>query len=135
MRKIFDTTAGGLYDRDTGLVRFGARDYDPMLGRWSVKDPIRFAGGSTNLYAYVLNNPINLVDPNGKEVISFLVCEAINGAMTAYSVNHTYSQLTENTDLLRDQLMRVNEEISQCPAEDTRRLGELLRIRFGRCVS
>jgi uncharacterized protein RhaS with RHS repeats len=25
--------AGGLYDRDTGLVRFGARDYDPLTGR------------------------------------------------------------------------------------------------------
>jgi RHS repeat-associated protein len=27
--------AGGLYDRDTGLVRFGARDYDPSTGRWA----------------------------------------------------------------------------------------------------
>jgi RHS repeat-associated protein len=25
--------AGGLYDHDTGLVRFGARDYDPQTGR------------------------------------------------------------------------------------------------------
>ena len=25
--------AGGLYDADTGLVRFGARDYDPQVGR------------------------------------------------------------------------------------------------------
>jgi uncharacterized protein RhaS with RHS repeats len=32
--------AGGLYDRDTGLVRFGARDYDPETGRWTAKDPI-----------------------------------------------------------------------------------------------
>jgi uncharacterized protein RhaS with RHS repeats len=26
--------AGGLYDRDTGLVKFGFRDYDPAIGRW-----------------------------------------------------------------------------------------------------
>ena len=32
--------AGGLYDRDTGLTRFGARDYDPNTGRWTAKDPI-----------------------------------------------------------------------------------------------
>jgi len=57
--------AGGLYDRETGLVRFGARDYDPEVGRWTAKDPILFAGGDTNLYGYVLNDPINLVDPNG----------------------------------------------------------------------
>ena len=39
--------AGGLYDRDTGLVHFGARDYDADTGRWTVKDPIGFAGGDS----------------------------------------------------------------------------------------
>jgi RHS repeat-associated protein len=57
--------AGGLYDPDTGLVRFGARDYDPETGRWTAKDPIRFAGGDANLYGYVLNDPVNLIDPTG----------------------------------------------------------------------
>ncbi len=57
--------AGGLYDRDTRLLRFGARDYDPEIGRWTAKDPLRFRGGDTNLYAYVLNDPINLTDPTG----------------------------------------------------------------------
>ena len=41
--------AGGLYDQDTGLVRFGARDYDPSISRWTAKDPIDFAGGDVNL--------------------------------------------------------------------------------------
>ena len=36
--------AGGLYDADTGLVRFGARDYDPAIGRWTAKGPDRFCG-------------------------------------------------------------------------------------------
>ena len=65
--------AGGLYDQHTGLVRFGARDYDPVTGRWAAKDPIRFAGGDTNLYGYVVNNPINLIDIyglDGKQVVS-----------------------------------------------------------------
>jgi RHS repeat-associated protein len=57
--------AGGLHDRDTGLVRFGYRDYSPELGRFVAKDPIDFAGGDTNLYAYVMNDPVNLVDPDG----------------------------------------------------------------------
>ncbi|MCG8550419.1 MAG: hypothetical protein MI799_08465 [Desulfobacterales bacterium] len=57
--------AGGLYDPDTGLVRFGFRDYDPDTGRWTAKDPIFFAGGDTDLYGYVLNDPINFVDPEG----------------------------------------------------------------------
>ncbi len=57
--------AGGLYDRDTKLVRFGYRDYDPETGRWTAKDPILFAGGDTDLYGYCLNDPVNFVDPEG----------------------------------------------------------------------
>jgi RHS repeat-associated protein len=59
--------AGGLRDRDTGLVRFGARDYDPQLGRWTSKDPIRFDGGQTNLYVYSGDDPINEIDPTGRD--------------------------------------------------------------------
>jgi RHS repeat-associated protein len=57
--------AGGLHDRDTDLVRFGFRDYDPDVGRWTAKDPILFAGGDVDLYGYCLNDPINWVDPDG----------------------------------------------------------------------
>ena len=57
--------AGGLHDRDTGLVRFGYRDYDPDIGRWTAKDPIFFAGGNTDLYGYVLNDPNNFIDALG----------------------------------------------------------------------
>jgi RHS repeat-associated protein len=63
--------AGGSHDRDTGLVRFGFRDYDPDVGRWTAKDPIGFAGGDTDLYGYVLNDPVNTVDPIG--LLSILI--------------------------------------------------------------
>ncbi|WP_374033379.1 RHS repeat-associated core domain-containing protein [Bdellovibrio bacteriovorus] len=57
--------AGGFYDRNTPLVRFGARDYDPETGRWTSKDPILFNGGDTNLYGYVFSDPVNFIDPTG----------------------------------------------------------------------
>lgn len=57
--------AGGLYDPDTGLVRFGFRDYDPETGRWTTNDPAGFVAGSSNLYAYSGNNPLNRIDPSG----------------------------------------------------------------------
>jgi RHS repeat-associated protein len=57
--------AGGLYDAETELVRFGARDYDAETGRWTAKDPIRFDGG-INLYEYAGSSPIVLVDPTGR---------------------------------------------------------------------
>ena len=61
--------SGGLYDKDTGLVRFGVRDYDPQTGRWTSKDPILFASGTSNLYEYVLNDPVNKIDLNGLQAI------------------------------------------------------------------
>jgi RHS repeat-associated protein len=57
--------AGGLFDRDTRLGRFGARDYDAALGRWLAKDPLRVDGGDANLYAYVGNDPVNFLDVGG----------------------------------------------------------------------
>jgi RHS repeat-associated protein len=57
--------AGGIYDLHTHLVRFGARDYDAETGRWTAKDPIRFKGRDSNLYGYVLSDPINWIDPMG----------------------------------------------------------------------
>ncbi len=59
--------AGGLYDRDTGLVRFGERDYDPAAGRWTAKDPRSFEARDTNLYGYVHGDPVNLTDPTGRD--------------------------------------------------------------------
>lgn len=56
---------GGLYDRDTGLVKFGFRDYDPNVGRWTAKDPIGFRVRSVDLYGYCLNDPVNVIDPLG----------------------------------------------------------------------
>jgi RHS repeat-associated protein len=60
--------AGGLYDRDTKLVRFGERDYDVEAGRWTDKDPLAFAGGDTNLYSYALADPIDFTDPAGTQI-------------------------------------------------------------------
>jgi RHS repeat-associated protein len=64
--------AGGLWDADTGLVRFGARDYDPATGRWTAIDPLGLGGESTNLYAYVLSDPVNRFDPTGSISIPFV---------------------------------------------------------------
>jgi RHS repeat-associated protein len=56
--------AGGLYDLNTKLIRFGYRDYNPDLGRWTAKDPSGFVDGE-NLYMYVLNDPLSFSDRYG----------------------------------------------------------------------
>ena len=57
--------AGGLYDTQTKLTRFGARDYDAESEDGRQRIQFRFSGGDTNLYGYVLSDPINMVDPSG----------------------------------------------------------------------
>ena len=81
--------AGGLYDHQTKLVKFGAREYDGSTGRWLSKDPIGFEGGDSNLYGYVLQDPVNMIDPEGKFwtavaswAIKQIVKYPINKAMT-----------------------------------------------------
>jgi RHS repeat-associated protein len=59
--------AGGIYDHQTKLVRFGARDYDGQVGRWVSKDPILFEGDTSNLYEYANNNPVDYIDPKGTD--------------------------------------------------------------------
>lgn len=46
-------------------MRFGARDYDAEIGRWTTKDPVLFNGKSTSLYVYSLNDPVNNTDASG----------------------------------------------------------------------
>jgi RHS repeat-associated protein len=57
--------AGGLYDNDTGLVRFGFRDFSPLTGQWTARDPIGFQPGQLSLYCYAGNDPVNSIDPIG----------------------------------------------------------------------
>ncbi|WP_437741284.1 RHS repeat-associated core domain-containing protein [Sorangium sp. So ce1504] len=66
-------------DQATGLYYFGARYYDPRSSVWLSPDPILdeymaggpsggvFNPGNLGLYSYTLNNPVNLVDPDGRQ--------------------------------------------------------------------
>ena len=60
---------GHIRDTDTGLTYMQARYYDPVIGRFLSNDPVGFAEGGVdyfNRYAYTANNPVNLVDPDGR---------------------------------------------------------------------
>lgn len=52
----------------TGLYYFRARYYSSTFQRFIAQDPIGFAGGDANLYAYVKNSSPNLADPFGRQV-------------------------------------------------------------------
>lgn len=58
---------GKVYDAESGLYYFINRYYDPSVGRFVQEDPIKVSLDQSNLYVYVGNNPLNLVDPLGLE--------------------------------------------------------------------
>ncbi len=64
--------AGKRFDAELGLSYFGHRYYDANLGRWISTDPVGFIDG-TNLYAYVLNNPLGFFDPDGRSIGGFVL--------------------------------------------------------------
>jgi RHS repeat-associated protein len=59
---------GGLMDSVTGLVHFGARDYDSFTGRWMQQDPKGYINGA-NKYQLELSSPIGRSDPSGENAV------------------------------------------------------------------
>ncbi|HLN34652.1 MAG TPA: RHS repeat-associated core domain-containing protein [Nitrososphaeraceae archaeon] len=66
-------------DTETNLDYFGARYYDSEIGRWLSPDPLADKYPGWSPYNYCLNNPVNLVDPDGRDVIVLLASKGASG--------------------------------------------------------
>lgn len=62
---------GKEYDRMYGLnwYDFGARMYDPLLPKFTTMDPLAEKYYSISPYACVANNPVNRIDPDGRDIV------------------------------------------------------------------
>ncbi|HSL59323.1 MAG TPA: RHS repeat-associated core domain-containing protein, partial [Acidimicrobiales bacterium] len=78
----------------TGLVRFGVRELDPVTGRFTSRDPLRVAGGQTNLYLCADGNPFDWRDPTGTQV---QVCSRPFIGSGPLSIDHAYLKTDKHT--------------------------------------
>ncbi len=89
---------GEMYDGVTGQYYLRARYYNPVIGRFTQMDG--YHGDGLNLYAYVGNNPVKYVDPNGQ-----------NRCMGVESGSNT-NKLFKNQSLLDEHYDKHGQEIA-----------------------
>jgi RHS repeat-associated protein len=123
--------AGGIYDADTGLVRFGARDYDPETGKWTSKDPIRFHGGQ-NLYGYLSANPVNGTDPSGEAPTP--VCPLVLAFCAGFSATTEVLKVIDAYLTCVSKARAAERAVSACGSDQSRRANEAKVDAMWECV-
>jgi RHS repeat-associated protein len=88
-----DTFGAYQYDSASGLYDAGARYYDPTTGRFLSKDPV----ASVNPYPYVVNDPIDLVDPEGRQAAAEYADLVQSEADAAGCISNTVAAIAEPT--------------------------------------
>ena len=74
-QKVNTTTGAPAAAAGSPYLDFGARVYDPRTAAWLSQDPLSEKYYSISPYAYCAGNPVNLVDPDGLDVIPKSVVE------------------------------------------------------------
>jgi len=69
-------------DAETGMLYAGARYYMSALGRWTTVDPLADDYPAWSPYNYSMNNPVNLVDPDGMAACDIELCGQNGSSIT-----------------------------------------------------
>jgi RHS repeat-associated protein len=114
--------AGGLYDADTGLVRFGVRDYDAETGRWTTLEK------NARVSAYALNNPIEQLaklSPSPTRflelqvnIISRLFTRSVRKAVSRWE-NEKREGLKKGVRMTQDDLNQLSEDVAKFNGSST----------------
>ena len=90
---------GQQQDPESSLYYLRARYYDPLIGRFISRDPVKgslASPQSQNPYAYALNNPINKSDPSG--LITGGLCGNVSVGIPGISIGCTICGVTSTQD-------------------------------------
>ncbi len=88
-------------DEETGLYYYGARYYTPEVGVWLSVDPLSDKYPSISSFAYCLNNPVKLIDPDGMEVEYSSIEDRVKVAylrLTSSEFRHSFKTLKKSEE-------------------------------------
>lgn len=88
-------------------LAYGARLYDPSIGRWHVVDPLAEKYYDTSPYVYTANNTINLIDPDGQSWEPFDK-KGNTVKVNDYDNIHGYRWVDYDTDKKGNKVARAN---------------------------
>ena len=123
--------SGKEYDHRDGLdlYDYGARLYDPAASRWTSPDPLCEKYYHLSPYVFCLNNPINCVDPDGRDGV--LIIDKENQVITV-KANYYVETVNRGSKVDRYVSQYSPESVSQMNATVSRDLNKLgLKVSKG----
>jgi len=101
----------GRQNDGSGLYFYRARYYNPSLQRFISEDPIGFGGGQPNLYAYVGNNPLSVIDPTGMDGVPCMT--SLGAGFCSSTTASTAPPMSGRKDVQSPQDMQNTQAIPQ----------------------
>ncbi|WP_017444191.1 RHS repeat-associated core domain-containing protein [Gayadomonas joobiniege] len=113
-------------------IGFPGQYYDAKFGRYVSNDPVGLGGG-INAYAYVSGNPVMLVDPDGLEVVTGLVCAGVVFFTDLSLTMASFESLQAGDDDMSQPLLELIDyqlsDIDDCDNDSSVKRAQLEKIR------